>query len=101
MRPYRFATPAFRDLTGILEYLSQNSTLAASRFVIQLDQRLRLLARYPHMGVRRDDFGHPHLRFVMQGPYFIAYDPESKPLTVIALRHSSRDPESFVVDPTR
>ena len=100
MRLYHFATPAFRDLTGILDYLSQNSTTYASRFLIQLDQRLTLLASYPHMGVRRDEFGHPHLRFAMHGPYFIAYDPESKPLTVVALRHSSRNPDSFRLDPT-
>lgn len=78
MRPYRLVTPAYRDLENILEYLNSKSASAASRFLLSLDQRLRLVAQHPHMGVKRTEFGHPQIRFVVHANYMIAYDPESE-----------------------
>ncbi len=91
MRPYRFLTPASRDLTDVLEYLYLNSPAAADRFLTALDSRLRLLADHPFTGHQRTEFGHDDLRYITFGAYIIAYYPETKPITIAALLHGSRD----------
>ncbi len=100
MRPYRLATPAFENLQTILHYLAQFGPTPGSRFLYQLDQRLRLLARYPNMGARREEFGHRDLRYIAFGNYLVAYDPAAKPLTVIAIRHGARTPATTSEDPS-
>ena len=94
MRPYRFATPAYRDLQAILEYFAESGSATGSRFLHRLDSRLRLLVRYPNMGVRREEFGYSHLRYIVLDSYLIAYDPAVSPLTIVAIRHAARAPES-------
>ena len=91
MRPYRFLTPASRDLTDVLEYLYTNSPAAADRFLTSLDRRLSLLADHPFSGNHRKEFGHDDLRYITFGAYIIAYYPATKPLTIAALLHGSRD----------
>ena len=91
MRPYRLVTPAYRNLRDILDYLNSNSSSAAERFLTTLDYRLRLLARYPESGMRRSEFGHPDLRYLSVDSYVIAYYPDTKPLTIVAIIHGSRD----------
>jgi plasmid stabilization system protein ParE len=71
MRPYRFVTPAYKNLREILDYLNSNSVSAAERFLSTLDYRLRLLADHPYSGLLRPDFGHPELRYVYVGSYMI------------------------------
>ena len=96
MRPYRLTTPALGDLRSTLDYLRSYSPAAASRFLLALDRRLKLLAQFPGMGVMRDEFGYPNLRFLIHAGHLIAYDPSSKPLTIVAIRHGSRDPRTFL-----
>jgi plasmid stabilization system protein ParE len=50
MRTYRFLTPAYIDLRDILDYLNTKSPAAASRFLYRLDQRLKLLSKFPNSG---------------------------------------------------
>ncbi len=95
MRPYRFASPALRDLHLILEHLASRNSTAGMRFLNTLDQRLRLVAQHPFMGVQRSEFGHPGLRFLVLQSYLIAYNPNATPIVVVAIRHGAQDPATL------
>jgi plasmid stabilization system protein ParE len=98
MRPYRFVTPAYKNLRDILDYLNSNSSSAAERFLATLDYRLRLLAKHPLSGQERPEFGHPELRYLSGGSYLVAYYPATKPLTITAIVHGARDVAELMKD---
>ena len=96
MRSYRLLTPANRDLTLILEYLDRYSPLAAERFLARLHERLELLSTQPNSGRQRPEFGYDTLRSITFESYIVAYLPASRPLSIVAILHGSRDLASLL-----
>ena len=50
------------------------------------------LVPFPHQGHKRTDLTSRPLRFTMVREYLIAYAPDEKPLSVIAVVHGRRSP---------
>ncbi len=50
----------------------------------------------PEMGHTREDLTRRQLKFWSVFSYLLVYDPESKPLTVIAVLHGARDVEHLL-----
>ncbi len=91
MRGYCLLTPANRALVATLEYLHAVSSGAASRFLAALDARLELLASNPLSGRHRPEFHHPALRFISCQSYVVAYAPDRRPISIVAIIHGARD----------
>jgi len=88
-----FTEEAERQLLGILDYLAGESESAAVRVRGAIYDAVRKLAERPGIGHAREDLTHRPLKFWSVYSYLIVYDAESRPLTVIAILHGSRDVE--------
>jgi plasmid stabilization system protein ParE len=55
-------------------------------------QGMANVVRFPHQGHRRTDLTNRPLRFTRVHGYLIAYAPDEKPLSVIAVIHGHRSP---------
>ncbi len=56
------------------------------------------LAAMPGMGHTREDLTARPVKFWSVYSYLVVYDPESSPLTVIAVLHGARDIEQILKD---
>ena len=70
MRRIARTIEAKEDLVDIWLYIQRRSRLQADRFVEKIEEKLELIAGFPGIGQRRDDFG-PGLRSFPVGDYLI------------------------------
>jgi plasmid stabilization system protein ParE len=86
----RFVPEADEELSEAAAYLSRRFTLAAQRFLADVDDSIRLLLRFPRIGfpLRRD------LRRLLLKvfPYKIIYRIEGDDIVVYAVAHVRRRP---------
>lgn len=80
------------DPNEIWEYIAADSLDAADRVVNEIYESIYSLVRFPHQGHSRADLTSRPLRFQVVRNHVIAYAPDDKPLTVIAILHSRRNP---------
>jgi toxin ParE1/3/4 len=90
MARLRFSNKAQRDLTGIADYIAQDSPHHAARFILRLEEHCRLLANRPLIGRTRDEV-RPGLRSVRFGRYVIFYRPAEDGAEIVRVIHSARD----------
>ncbi len=83
---------AFSDLEEIWEFIAADNLPAADRSLEEIHDAIRSLARFPKMGFVRPDLTSRQLRFHPVGNFLIAYAPEEKPLVVVGVLHSRRNP---------
>ncbi len=83
---------AYADLDEIWEYIAADNLDAADRVREEVFQSIRSLVAFPHQGHSRPDLTSRPLRFQSVRDYVIAYAPDEKPLTVIAVLHGRRSP---------
>jgi toxin ParE1/3/4 len=67
----------------------------ADRVVDSLTERFFLLARYPHIGRRRDEDLRPGLRSFPAGEYVIIYRVEDEDVLILHVIRASRDIEAL------
>lgn len=70
---------AAQDITGIWEYIAEDSPLAARRVREEMLDAIRALVSFPHRGYRRPKLTSRPLRFTLVREYAIAYAPDKKP----------------------
>ena len=83
---------AYADLDEIWEFIAADNLDAADRTREKIYEAIQSLVPFPYLGHIRPDLTSKPLRFQTVGEYVIAYAPEEKPRTVIAVLHGRRNP---------
>lgn len=81
---------AEEDLIEIWVYIARNNRAAADRVVNALDEKSRLLARYPELGRVREDIA-ARVRCFRFGEYLILYRSNSEAVEIVRYVHGRRD----------
>ncbi len=91
------SSPACEDLSSITEYLLENVSAKQTRKILeQIEDVIAKLSQTPDIGHERPDLAKEPLRFWFMRPYLIIYRPETSPLQIVRILHSSRDIESIL-----
>jgi plasmid stabilization system protein ParE len=91
-----FTEEAETQLLEILDYLADESESAAVRVRDAVYDAVGKLAERPGLGHSRQDLTDRPLKFWSIFSYLVVYDPESRPLTIIAVLHGARDVEKLL-----
>jgi plasmid stabilization system protein ParE len=83
---------ALTYLDEIWEYIAADNPGAADRVLGEMYESVRNLVRFPQAGHSRSDLTSRPLRFHPIRDFMIAYAPDEKPLLVLAILHSRRNP---------
>jgi plasmid stabilization system protein ParE len=86
-----FTEEAELQLLEILDYVANESESAAVRVRNAIYDAVGLLAERPGIGHTREDLTDRPVKFWSVYSYLIVYDPESRPLTIVAFLHGARD----------
>jgi len=86
-----FTEEAEIQLLEILDYLADESESAAVRVRDAICDAVKKIAESPGIGHTREDLTDRALKFWSVYSYLVVYDPESRPLTVVAVLHGARD----------
>jgi plasmid stabilization system protein ParE len=89
---YEFHPQARVDLDEIWEYIRADNLAAADRTIAEILTAVRALVPFPGQGHSRPDITSRPLRFTLVREYLIAYEPDEKPLWVVAVMHGRRSP---------
>lgn len=93
MAVVRKLTQARIDILEIGRYIGRESgsIATATRFLLQMQQRMESYARQPLMGELREDLG-PDLRcFSFRKTYVVIYRPAADGIDVLRVFHTARD----------
>jgi antitoxin ParD1/3/4/toxin ParE1/3/4 len=74
-------------------HVAQHSVDAALKVNDALEEAFELLAERPGIGHVREDLTNRRLKFWTVYSYLVVYDPDSRPLTIVAVLHGARDVE--------
>jgi len=94
---HRVARQAEAELDAIWYYIAKESggIEIADRVVDSITERFFLLARYPHIGRRRDEDLRPGLRSFLADEYVIIYRVEDEDVLILHVIRTSRDIEAL------
>ena len=81
---------ADRDLWEIVLYIAAEHEQAAYRLIDTIDEKLDMLAQFPHAGVERPELL-KDLRSFPVGRYLIFYRPIEDGIEVLRVLHGARD----------
>jgi len=97
---HRVAPRAEAELDDIWYFLAKESGSSeiADRVIDSITGRFFLLARYPHIGRKRDEDLRPGLRSFVAGEYVIIYRVEDKDVLILHVIRASRDIEALFRD---
>ena len=95
--PHRIAPEAEAELDDIWYYIAKESDSIeiADRMVDSITDRFFLLARFPHIGRRRDEDLRPGLRSFVVGEYVIIYRVEDGEILILHVTRGNRDLEAL------
>jgi toxin ParE1/3/4 len=91
-----FTEEAETQLLEILDYVADESVSAAVRVRHAIFDAVGKLAETPGIGHTREDLTDRPLKFWTVYSYLVVYDPESRPLTIVAVLHGARDVEHLL-----
>jgi toxin ParE1/3/4 len=96
MSEVRLSPEAEAELDGIWLHMARESGSVdiATRVVEGVNERFWMLARYPHMGRRRDNLA-PGVRSFAVGAYVILYRIVGEVVLILHVAHGSRDVAAF------
>lgn len=80
---------ALEDLKIIHDYIAQDSTSYASRFIEKLLARVKQLETFPRSGKNVPEFGIENIRELIEGNYRIVYRVNSEVVYIIRVQHSA------------
>ena len=93
MAGFRFHPEARVELDEIWQFIRRDRLDAADRVVEEILRAARGLARFPLRGFRRPDLTRRPVRFLVIRGYLVAYAPESRPVTILAVLDARRNPK--------
>lgn len=90
-----WTTPATSDLEQILAFLAERNPAAAAKVAVRIKSTVRSIGEYPMAGRLDADVGCRE-RIVARTPLIVIYtiDEPQQLVEIIAVFHTSRDPES-------
>ena len=98
-RGYVLAPEAVLDLDEIWMYIRRKGSAAmADRVEAVIREKIGLLAKSPGSGHSRKDLTGERVKFFKVYSYLIVYQPETRPLQVVAILHGRRDLEQLLKD---
>lgn len=97
MKRLEFSLKSLEDLTSILEYIARDRPLASVRFVESIELKCEVLARHPHLGMKRDDLATGVRLFAFRG-YGIYYRELADAVRVERVLHGALDVASVDFD---
>ena len=96
MNPYVLTPRAEQDLSGIWDYIAEDSIDAADRVLLAIENAVQRLANRPGIGHLREDLADQRHRFWLVYSYLIVYRIGTQPLQVIRVLHAARDVQSIL-----
>jgi toxin ParE1/3/4 len=95
---HRRSPEAVSDLDSIWHYTASTSGSldVADRLVDTITNRFLLLARYPNVGLVRDNDLRPGLRSFNVGEYVIIYRVEGEDVLILRVLHGRRNIETLL-----
>ncbi len=87
---------AEQDLEDIWNTIARDNPRAADNFVRRIFRKAELAGDQPGMGAPRPDLG-PTARILIEGRYLVIYEPDIGGITIVAVVHGMRNPESWLV----
>lgn len=75
---------------GIWLHIAEESPDAADRLLERLDEKCRLCATQPELGIPRPDLGR-NVRCFSVGDYVVIYRPTEEGIVVLLVIHGARD----------
>jgi len=94
MSDLKFSILARDDLNDIWEFIAQDNSLAASRFIDLIEQKCYLLADNPKIGRQRNELA-SELRSFPVKSYVIYYRCCERGIEIIRILSSARDIDSI------
>ncbi len=92
MIKYVLADAARCDLIEIRRYLDEHAgPMIANGVLADVREAIRTIAKNPGIGHQREDLTRHNVLFWPIHSYFVLYDPDSRPLSVLGVLHSSRN----------
>jgi toxin ParE1/3/4 len=86
---------AEQDLLTIAEHIAQDSPIAASNWLNEIEAKLRFLAQQPYAG-EAVDYIHVGLRRITHGNYLIFYEPQESGIIMVRVIHGARRLEDLL-----
>jgi plasmid stabilization system protein ParE len=83
---------AFLEINEIWGFIAAENLDAADHILDELRESFEKLVDFPEMGFRRKELTSKPLRFFPVRDFLIAYAPEEKPLLIVAVLHTLRNP---------
>lgn len=81
---------AIKNLTGIYQYIAQNSPLYAQRVADKIIRRSEQIAVFPQSGRRVPEYDAPDIREIIERPYRLIYRIKADQIDVLAVIHSAQ-----------
>ncbi len=93
MNTYRLSELAEQDLEDIWVYITGQNPLASDKQIVQILDRLPMLAQFPDMGKSQDALLQGLRSFPVK-PYIVFYVKVEDGIEILRILHQSRDYES-------
>ncbi len=81
---------AIKNLTGIYQYIAQNSPLYAQRVADKIIRRSEQIAAFPQSGRQVPEYDAPDIREIIEKPYRIIYRIKADQIDVLAVIHGAQ-----------
>ena len=91
-----YTKPSLVDLKNIHDYIAADSKVNAKRFIIRIKERLKILKKYPEIGMPIYPGKFKDLRQVLFQSYRIIYQFSNDQVTIITIHHQSRLLENII-----
>ena len=99
MKEIHLSNHAEADLNDIWDWIAADNRRAADKMVRDIVAACRRAARFPGSGSRRPSLTAKPVRFVVvRKIILVIYAPQSKPLEIVRILHTSRDVRSLLAD---
>jgi toxin ParE1/3/4 len=89
-RRIRTTVHAEADIRSIAQWIARDSTLAAAKWIDDLDFEFAKIAETPGMGTDRSEL-RPKLRSVAFGNYLLFFKSSRERVTIVRVIHGARD----------
>ena len=90
MTQFRRTAEAEKDLLSIWRYIARDNAEAATRVLLNIEEKCALLASNPKLGPARPDIA-PDLRYFTAGNYLILYREISNQVEIVRILHGARN----------
>jgi antitoxin ParD1/3/4 len=98
MSPPLVSVEAKQDLASIWDFISRDNIEAADRVEIEFYETFTSLGRMPEQGYQRTDLTKLPVRFFPLYSYLIIYEPEARPVRILAVIHGNRNLKRLLKD---